>query len=214
MGWVRARSDKQIEQRINEITKATARLYESHRFEKITFAMIAREAHFTRSNLYRYFNTREDIFLELLKHDIVDWRKEILEILPDRFENLEKFSVIWVDLLQKHQRMVKLFTILYTRLEKNSSLEALTEFKQKLLQELTLVAEFLIKKLPFPSVAAANEFLFAQSFMAIGTYPMLELTPKQKQAMETVGMDTSPEYFKIIFTKSIHSLLMGVLKVP
>ena len=214
MGWVRARSDKQIEQRINEITKATASLYESRRFEEITFAMIAREANFTRSNLYRYFNTREDIFLELLKHDIADWRKEILEITPDGFRNLEIFSEIWVDTLQKHQRMVKLFSILYTRLEQNSSLEALTEFKQKLLQELTLVAEFLVKKLPFPSVAAAEEFLFAQSFMAIGTYPMLELTPKQKQAMETVGMDTNPQYFKRIFTSSIHALLKGVMNIP
>lgn len=213
MNWVRARSDKQIEQRSNEITKATARLYKNHRFEDITFAMIAREAHFTRSNLYRYFNTREDIFLELLKHDIADWRKEILKILPDRFENLEKFSVIWVELLQKHQRMVKLFSILYTRLEQNSSLEALTEFKQKLIVELVLVAEFLVNKLPFPSVVAARDFLFAQFFMAIGTYPMLELSPKQKEAMETAGMDTNPEYFKIIFTKSIHSLLMGVMKV-
>lgn len=213
MNWVRARSDKQIEQRINEITKATANLYKSHRFEEITFAMIAREANFTRSNLYRYFNTREDIFLELLKHDISDWRKDILEILPDGFGNLEKFSEIWVDLLQKHQRMVKLFTILYTQLEQNSSLEALTEFKQKLLKELALVAEFLVDKLPFPSVTAARDFLFAQSFMAIGTYPMLELTQKQKEAMETVGMDTNPQYFKIIFTKSIHSLLLGEMTV-
>jgi AcrR family transcriptional regulator len=213
VNWIRARSNKQIEQRINEITKATARLYEGHRFEEITFAMIAREADFTRSNLYRYFATREDIFLELLKFDITEWRKEILEILPDGFIDLENFSITWVDLLQKHQRMIKLFTILYTQLEQNSSLEALTEFKQKLLEELTLVAEFLFGKLPFLSIESATEFLYTQSFLAIGTYPMLELTSKQKQAMETVGMDTNPEYFKAIFTKSIHSLLKGQMKV-
>lgn len=213
MNWVRARSDKQIEQRINEITRATARLYESYRFEEITFAMIAKEADFTRSNLYRYFATREDIFLELLKFDIAEWRKEILEILPEGFVDLEKFSNTWVDLLQKHQRMVKLFTILYTQLEQSSSLKALTEFKQKLLAELALVAEFLFGKLPFLSIESATEFLYAQSFLAIGTYPMLELTSKQKQAMETVGMDTNPEYFKAIFTKSILSLLKGQMKV-
>jgi len=59
--WVRARSDEQIEQRINEIVDATARLYEENRFEDITFAMIAKEANFTRSNLYRYFQTKEEI---------------------------------------------------------------------------------------------------------------------------------------------------------
>ena len=67
MTWVRARNEEQIEQRISEIVDATARLYESHRFEEITFAMIAKEADFTRSNLYRYFATKEDIFSGIVK---------------------------------------------------------------------------------------------------------------------------------------------------
>ncbi len=79
MDWVRARSDRQIEQRTGEIVGATARLYETHRFEEITFAMIAKEADFTRSNLYRYFETKEEIFLELLKHDIGVWRSDVLD---------------------------------------------------------------------------------------------------------------------------------------
>ena len=61
MTWERARSEEQIEYRVNEILKATAKLYEEHRFEEITFVMIAKEAGFTRSNLYRYFKTKEDI---------------------------------------------------------------------------------------------------------------------------------------------------------
>ena len=179
--WVRARSDEQIEQRINEIVDATARLFEENRFEDITFAMIAKEANFTRSNLYRYFQTKEDIFLELLKHDIEIWQKDLFERLTDRNPSLHEVAEISVELNLKHGRMVRLFTILFTLLEPNASLEALISFKQKLHEEVGLAAQFLNTKLPFQSIEAAADFLTTQSYLAMGAYPMMNLTQKQKK---------------------------------
>ncbi len=186
MDWVRARSDEQIEQRISEIVDATARLYEEHRFEGITFAMIAKEANFTRSNLYRYFQTKEDIFLELMKHDIAVWRADILENFTDGNLSLSEAAEIIVALILKHKRMVKLFTILFTLLEPNSSLEGLTAFKLKINQEIGMVAQYLSTVLPFPSVEAAAEFLTTLSSLVIGSYPMMDLTLKQIEAMQAI----------------------------
>jgi len=210
MDWVRARSDEQIEQRISEIVNATARLYEANRFEDITFAMIAKEADFTRSNLYRYFQTKEDIFLELMKHDIAFWRKDILENFTDQTPSLHEVAEISVDLILKHRRMVKLFTILFTLLEPNASLEALTAFKRKINQEIDMVAQSLSTMLPFLSVESAAEFIFAQSSLAIGGYPMMDLTPKQIEAMEAIGMETSPQYYRERLVHAIELLLKGM----
>jgi len=210
MDWVRARSDEQIEQRVKEIVNATARLYEENRFEEITFAMIAKEANFTRSNLYRYFGTKEDIFLELIKHDIEAWRQDVLENFNPENKSLRELAEAWVDLALKNRRMIKLFTILFTLLERNASLEALTAFKQKINEEIGMVAQFLIKALSFPSVEAAAEFISAQSSLAIGSYPMMDLTPKQIEAMETIGMDTSPEIYKDRLVHATELLLQGL----
>jgi len=210
MDWVRARSDEQIEQRVKEIVNATARLYEENRFEEITFAMIAKEANFTRSNLYRYFGTKEDIFLELIKHDIEAWRQDVLENFNPENKSLRELVEAWVDLALKNRRMIKLFTILFTLLERNASLEALTAFKQKINEEIGMVAQFLIKALSFPSVEAAAEFISAQSSLAIGSYPMMDLTPKQIEAMETIGMDTSPEIYKDRLVHATELLLQGL----
>ena len=192
MDWVRARSDEQIEQRISEIVDATARLYEEHRFEGITFAMIAKEANFTRSNLYRYFQTKEDIFLELMKHDIAVWRADILENFTDGNLSLSEAAEIIVALILKHKRMVKLFTILFTLLEPNSSLEGLTAFKLKINQEIGMVAQYLSTVLPFPSVEAAAEFLTTLSSLVIGSYPMMDLTLKQIEAMQAIRNGYKP----------------------
>jgi len=210
MDWVRARSDEQIEQRIKEIVNATARLYENHRFEEITFAMIAKEADFTRSNLYRYFETKEDIFLELIKHDIEDWRQDVLENFTPENKSLRELAEAWVDLALKYKRMLKLFTILFTLLERNASLEALTVFKSKINEEIGRVAQFLSTALPFPFVEAAAEYISAQSSLAIGSYPMMDLTPKQIEAMQSIGMDTSPEYYRNRLVRATELLLQGL----
>jgi len=212
MDWVRARSDEQVEQRINEIVDATARLYEENRFEDITFAMIAKEANFTRSNLYRYFQTKEDIFLELMKHDIALWRKDIFENFADGHPSLHEVAKASVELILKHKRMVKLFTILFTLLEPNASLEALTAFKQKINGEIGMVAQFLSKVLPFPSVEAAADFLTAQSSLVIGGYPMMDLTSKQIEAMQSINMNTSPEYYRERLVHAIELLLKGFIE--
>jgi AcrR family transcriptional regulator len=211
--WIRARSDEQIEQRIKEIVDATARLYESHRFEEITFAMIAKEADFTRSNLYRYFQSKEDIFLELMKHDIAVWRADVFENFTDGNLSLNKAAEIIVALILKHKRMVKLFTILFTLLEPNSSLEALTAFKLKINQEIGTVAQYLSTVLPFPSVEDAAEFLTTLSSLVIGSYPMMDLTPKQIEAMGAIQMDTSPEFYRDRLVRATELLLQGFADV-
>jgi len=207
--WVRARSDEQIEQRINEIVDATARLYEENRFEDITFAMIAKEANFTRSNLYRYFQTKEDIFLELMKHDIEAWRKDILENFTNENSLPHEVAKISVDLILQHRRLIKLFTILFTLLEPNASLDALTNFKQKITEEIGLVTQFLNTALPFPSFEDAAEFLTVQSYLAIGTFPMMNLTQKQKEAMQTIGEETDPGYYQEKLIHATELLLQG-----
>jgi AcrR family transcriptional regulator len=210
MTWVRARSEEQIEYRVREIVDATARLFENYRFEEITFAMIAKEARFTRSNLYRYFKTKEDIFLDLLKHDLANWRMDLVRSLSKSTLSIPEFSELCVDLLLKHKRMIDLFTLLYTTLEQNASLEALTAFKQNVMEELGVTVEHLTRTLPFKSADAAAEFVMSETSLAIGMHPLMNLSPQQKQAMDTVGMTSDPEYFRGILLNSIESLLRGL----
>ena len=79
MKWQRARSEEQKKQRISEIVSATAWLYKKHSFEQISFALIAKEAGFTRSNLYKYFSSKEEIFLVFLIQDTRLWREDLLK---------------------------------------------------------------------------------------------------------------------------------------
>ncbi|MBT7188646.1 MAG: TetR family transcriptional regulator [Anaerolineae bacterium] len=210
MTWERARSEEQIEERINEILNATERLYEEHRFEKITFVMIAKEAGFTRSNLYRYFKTKEDIFLKLLALDITIWRKDAEKTFTEEEKDIIDFSKRWVVLWLKHKRMLEIYTILYTLLEKNASLEALVDFKKSIFADMGFSIEVISKILPFMIADKAMEFMYASLSLVTGVYPLMDLTPKQKEAMQIVGMEMSPEMVVSMLESSTLSLLKGL----
>lgn len=212
MSWERARSDEQIEYRINEILEATARLYEAHRFEEITFVMISKEVGFTRSNLYRYFKTKEDIFLKLLAKDINAWRKYLQGNMPEKTLAPDEFALLWVQLMLAHPRLLQLFAILYTILEKNATLEALTDFKGSIQTELQTTIEMMVVYYPALTPEKANEFLQASLSLSIGIYPLLDMTEKQIEAMQTVGMTHSAEGYQMIWVNSVAALLKNVMR--
>ena len=152
----------------------------------------------------------DPIFLELIKHDIEAWREDVLENFTLENKSLRELAKAWVGLSLKYKRMLKLFTILFTLLERNASLEALTAFKRKINEEIGTVAQFLSTALPFPTVEAAAEFISAQSSLAIGSYPMMDLSPKQIEAMQVLEMDTNPEFYQERLVRSTELLLQGL----
>ena len=210
MSWERARSEEQIEYRVNEILEATAKLYTEHRFEEITFVMIAKEAGFTRSNLYRYFKTKEDIFLKLLSNDTSVWGQEVQTTFAAEVMSLDNFAKSWTEAFLKHERLLAIYAILYSMLEKNATLEALVDFKKSLMQDMNIGVATLSKVLGIKPETAL-EFLYASMSLVSGTYPLLALTPKQKDATQIVGMETSPEMAKRMLENTILSLLKGML---
>jgi len=124
--------------------------------------------------------------------------------------SIEGFSATWVNIQIKHKRMVELLTILFTTIEKNSSLQSLISFKKKSKEDFEAIAEVLMDILPSFTLESMFEFLFAQLAMAIGAYPMLNLTEAQKEAMDTVGMASDPGFYKAIYTNSIQYLIQGL----
>lgn len=183
--WERARTDEQKKQRIDEIVAATARLYEHRKFEDISFAVIAKEAEFTRSNLYKYFSSKEEIFLEFLKHDFLEYRRDLKRTFADeRNVSTKEFSEIWVGVLVRNARLLNLLSILNTFLEKNVSYEALVDFKRTLKTQFIAVSELLCKTLPALTPQKAGDFITFSFAMANGLYQSCDHTEIQKQVME------------------------------
>ena len=212
MKWQRARSEEQKEERISEIVTATARLYDTYTFDEITFARIAKEARFTRSNLYKYFKTKEEIFLGLLGQDIANWRRSLVEALrPGEVKSIGECAAIWARTLTEHERLLRLFSILFTSLEKNVSLESLVRFKSATRIELATMAQLLCTLFPTLTPEKAGRFLHVQGALAIGLYPATHLSDIQRQAMEQAGFEPIGMDFESTFREATEHLLRGLI---
>jgi AcrR family transcriptional regulator len=212
MTWERARSEEQKKIRINEILAATAKLYDSHDYENITFAAIAKEADFTRSNLYKYFTNKEEIFLELLIIDIKEWRKDLLKVSENKKISIALFASSWVKLQVKHKRMGKLYTILYTFLEKKASLESLIHFKKAIMKEFTSVIKALIHAFPALTEEKAMKLLLSILALSTGTYPLFNQTEKQLKAMNSMKIKHDQRYYKEVYEDAVTILIQGIIK--
>lgn len=212
MTWQRARTDAQKEQRISEILDATARLYAHKRFEEITLAAIAKEAQFTRSNLYKYFRTKEDIFFEFLKHDVRLWRADVI----DAFENeescaVDRFADIWVAAQLRHRRMMSLVSILYGHLEKRASIENLIDFKRMANDEFGMVSDLICRLFPLLGSVDALGFLQLQLAAAIGLSTMTTLSETQHQVLAMPDFQHFKIDYEVCFRETVAHLLHGIL---
>ncbi len=132
MDWQRARSDEKKDERKAAICAAAVRLFEAKGYEKVTLNGIAVEAGFAKSNLYRYFSSREEIFLCIFSGLFSEWFAAWSKRLKHFRENepVANFAKSWVASFAENPAFLDLTPLLFVSLERNSSYEQLVEFKR------------------------------------------------------------------------------------
>ena len=74
-------SVKRTNERKEEIINACEKLYQTMSFKDITLKEIGKETSFSRTSIYNYFETKEEIFLALLKREYDLWISSLNEII-------------------------------------------------------------------------------------------------------------------------------------
>ena len=73
-------SEELTNARKDEIINACASLYKTMGFKDITIRDIGAETSFTRTSIYNYFQTKEEIFLALLQREHEAWISDLEKI--------------------------------------------------------------------------------------------------------------------------------------
>lgn len=82
-------SEQLTNARKEEIINACAKLYKTMNFKDISLKQISLETTFTRTSIYNYFQTKEEIFLALFQREYDLWTADIRQI----FEKYEAMTV-------------------------------------------------------------------------------------------------------------------------
>lgn len=200
MDFERARTKEQKDVRISEILESAMRQYHDMPYDKISLASISKDLSFSRVNLYKYFKTKEEIFLKILELDMYRWVDKLqLIYMGQPSRDVKHFADKWASALKSQKRMTELMTKLFSELEKNSSVEKLAEFKKSYFTLYTDIFAILSKQLPDLSQDQITDLLIAQNVFAMGLYPLSKPSENQIKAIELAGADYSaPDFVKTL----------------
>ena len=170
--------------RKEEIITACAELYKTMSFKEITIKEIGNATTFTRTSIYNYFQTKEEIFLALLQREYELWVQSLKQI-QSWYESMtrEEFADALAHSLEERQNLLKIMSMNHYDMEDNSRLERLTEFKIVYGKALAEVRNCLDKFFPEMTAGDKQDFIFSFFPFMFGIYPYTVVTEKQRAAM-------------------------------
>jgi len=185
-GFQRARQPEQKEQRRRELLDAAARLLADGGLEAVSLSAIARTAGLAKSNVYRYFGSREEILLEILVDDEQSWVGELERQLSPLAGSgdVDAVAETLARTIAARPVTCTLISVVANVLEHNTTPEAVLQFKSRVLELTIRIRNALhaaLPALPHEQTEALLRYLHA---LVAGLWPMANPAPLAGELME------------------------------
>lgn len=206
----RARRPAQKEQRRRELLASAIELLDGG-LDAVTLSAIARTAGVAKSNVYRYFESREEILLELLLDDLVDMVTATEKALAPLAgtSDINAVARVVTRVLADRPRLCSLVSVVANVLEHNLSTDVLRDFKEQVLEVSIRIGNALHAAVPGLAPERAPALIRYLNGLIAGLWPMAH----PPAALEVVLDD--PHYaplccrFEDDFAGALAALLRG-----
>ena len=185
--YIRARSPEQKQERMEAIMAAADKLFQKQPYHKITMGTIAEELGWSRSNLYKYAATQEEIFLALHSAKNRAWLGDLAEALKGAPLPADEFARRWADVTDRHADFLPYQEIVISIIESNVTLERLTQFKRDFADMLAPIVSLLARQCDIDEETAADLYL-TLLFQAPGLYNHFHCAELTREAMLAAGL--------------------------
>lgn len=174
-------------ERREEIIDACEKLYKEVGFKNVNIKLIGENTSFSRTSIYNYFETKEEIFLALVEREYLKWNNDLLKIFNEndklsKSDFIEKIALS----LSKRKNLLKLISMNMYEMEENSSFESVKKYKLAYTESVNLLRKCIIKFLN-KNYEESTSVVFTFFPFMIGIYPYSAVTKKQKEAIEDIG---------------------------
>ena len=178
-------SEELTQARKDEIINACAELYETMNFKDVTLKDIGTKTSFTRTLIYYYCHTKEEIFLALLQREYEAWIVDLTAMQKCHQKmTVDQFAEELAHSLERRSRLLKLMSMNHYDMEANSRMENLVAFKTAYGNSMRAITCCLEKFFPQMTVSDIQGFIFAFFPFMFGIYPYTVVTEKQREAIE------------------------------
>lgn len=171
--------------RKEEIVNVCEELYKTENFKDITIKSIGEKTSFSRTSIYNYFETKEEIFLALFQREYEIWIDDLNKLYEENNKmTKEEFAKGLAKTIEKRETLLKLLSMNLYDMEENSRMKNLVEFKKAYGESMKTVKKCLDKFFKKMNEKEKEEFIFSFFPFMYGIYPYTFVTDKQKESMK------------------------------
>ena len=192
----RARSSEQKLERFEEVKAVTAQLFKERPYHEITMSTIGENLGWTRANVYKYFSSKEEVFLSLAEDSRDAYVDDLLKAFSKKKDlTNEEIAKKWASIFDKNRDWATYGAILVSIVEENVSLERLKVFKQGYYEELDELTQAVSENVGIPQQNFAD-FFCAIHYHACGLSGVCTTNPLVQQAIKELGIKRPSVNFK------------------
>lgn len=210
----RARSDEQREVRRQAILRTAAQMLAEMPVAELSLNELSRRVGLAKSNVLRYFESREAVLLALLDSAWRDWLQRLTAALPHRVDPAAPASTRYRQIaatittsLIDDRLFCELISVSSAVLERNISTDVARRYKLAAMANTTAFAELIRGHLPELSPEGATYFAGGTLVATIGIWPLTQ----PSDAMLCVYQDPEMAPLRLEFDTALEEMLATLL---
>jgi AcrR family transcriptional regulator len=212
----RARRPEQRERRRQAILDAAAAMLAEMPVADISLRELSRRVGLAGSNVLRYFETREGVFLALLDALSDEWLDQLERDLgadsgQGPVNPVEQVARTWARSLADRPLICELTSVLSGVLERNVSVDSVREFKRRAIARNVRLANLIRGRLSDLDDRAALETASLATTLLAGLWPLANPGPVVRAATEDPELAAAHVDFTGRMTRGLFLLLAGQL---
>jgi AcrR family transcriptional regulator len=216
-GFRRARRPEQVAARRAAILDAAVAMLRERPVAEISLRELSDQVGLAKSNVLRYFDSREAIFLEVLDRTWEAWLDGLAVSFgtpskdgPGYRREVEVASAVAQALLAD-PLLCELISAMAGVLERNISVDFARTFKRRAAEHSGRLAALVRAQLPHLDQAAALHFAGAAIVIVAGMWPYSRPTEAVAVVMGELGMPSARQMFTAALTDGLINQLVGLV---
>ncbi|MBQ48878.1 MAG: hypothetical protein CMP10_15925 [Zetaproteobacteria bacterium] len=185
------------------IVGAASEIFTEREYRDVSMRQIAEIANMGKATLYNFFDSKEEIFIEIYKVELELWLEEVLDIFSQQLSLQETIELL-VSKHCKRKKFNKLMPLLNTVLEISLNADFLRKFKSYLLNKVVYLDTEISKLSPYLKDGDFGPFIIHYTAHFNGLYLMeqrsatLERILEQDSSLEIFATDLETEMKKYL----------------
>jgi AcrR family transcriptional regulator len=217
LSFQRARRPEQMAARRAAILDAARAMLAEKGVADISLRELSQRVGLAKSNVLRYFDSREAIFLEVLDQECRAYLVDLSKLLgrprgrkPGYASEIRVATVI-AESLAERRLLCELISAMAGVLERNISTDFARDFKVRTMGNIAGLAELVVGQLPWLGAEYAALFAHATVTLAAGGYPFSIPTEAVAVAMAEIGMGDPVQMFVDGLREGLVTCLVGAV---